>query len=195
MATAYEVNANELIEKTAAQLKQQQLVQPPEWAQFAKTGMHKEKPPMDKEWWYVRSAAILRTIYKIGPIGVSKIRTKYGGKKNRGMRPEATYKGSGSIARKILQQLEKSELIKQGQAGIHKGRIITPKGKSFLDKVASTLYEKKELKPVKEGPKKADEKPEPQAETKSEQKPEKKPEPKKEAKEVSPEPKKAPDNA
>src|SRR3990167_8286378 len=46
------------------------------------------------------------------------------------------YCRSASIIRKILQQLEKAEFIKQAQSGAHKGRIITPKGTSFLDKMA-----------------------------------------------------------
>jgi ribosomal protein S19E (S16A) len=35
----------------------------------------------------------------------------------------------------MLQQLEKDGLIKYDEKGVHKGRIITPKGKSFLDKM------------------------------------------------------------
>ncbi len=139
MTTIYDVDTNDLIEKAAKQLKAEKLVAPVEWAKFVKTGVHKERPPVDADWWYIRSAAILRTVYKQGPIGVSKLRTKYGGKQNTGYKPEHHYKGSGSIARKILQQLEKSGLIKQDQRGVHKGRVVTPKGKSLLDKVAAQI--------------------------------------------------------
>ena len=107
----------------------------PDWAKFSKTGTHKERPPMDPEWWYKRAAAILRTVYIKGPIGVSKLRIKYGGKKDRGHKPEEFRKGSGKIIRLILQQLEKEELIKFAEKGVHKGRVITAKGQSFLDKL------------------------------------------------------------
>jgi len=50
------------------------------------------------------------------------------------VKPEKFYKGSGNIIRKILQQLEKAELIKQNEQG-RKGRIVTNKGRSFLDKL------------------------------------------------------------
>ena len=91
---------------------------------------------MDNEWWYKRAAAVLRSVYIKGPIGTSKLRTKYGGKKNRGYKPEKFYRGSGKIIRTVLQQLETSGLIIQQQKGVHKGRVVTPKGKIFLDKLS-----------------------------------------------------------
>ena len=130
------VEANELINKAAEELKKQKLVEPTEWSKFVKTGHHKERLPEDPDWWFHRAAAILRSIAKLGPVGTEKLRTKFGGKKNRGHKPERFYKASGSIIRKVLQQLEKAELIKKKEKGVHKGRVLTPKGTSFLDKIA-----------------------------------------------------------
>ncbi|HLC52546.1 MAG TPA: 30S ribosomal protein S19e [Candidatus Nanoarchaeia archaeon] len=130
------VEANSLLPKVADELKKLKLVQPPEWAGFVKTGRHKERLPDDPDWWYHRSAAILRSIAKSGPVGTQKLRTKYGGLKGRGHKPERFYKASGSIIRKIMQQLESSELIKQDKVGTHKGRVLTPKGVSLIDKIA-----------------------------------------------------------
>jgi len=123
-----------IIEKTAEKLKKIELIKPPEWAMFVKTGRAKERPPVDKDWWYIRAASLLRKISILGPIGTQKLRVKYSSKKNRGHKPEKAYSGSGNIIRKILQQLEKAELIKQTIIKGHKGRIITPKGKSLLNK-------------------------------------------------------------
>ena len=136
------VDPSELIQRAAQELKKQNYVIPASWAPFVKTGHHRERFPEDQDWWYYRSAAILRTIAKVGPVGTQKLRTKYGGRKQRGHMPEHVYKGSGSIIRKILQQLEKAELIKQTQKGSHKGRILTPKGISFLDKIAVQIAKK-----------------------------------------------------
>lgn len=136
MTNILKVDPTELLKKTAAALKKEKLVQPAPWSIFVKTGHHKERFPEDPDWWYVRAAAVLRSIAKLGPIGTQKLRTKYGGRKNRGHKPEAFYKASGSILRKILQQLETSALIKQVQKGAHKGRVLTAKGTSFLDKIA-----------------------------------------------------------
>ncbi|MBC8495574.1 30S ribosomal protein S19e [archaeon] len=150
----YDVPQNELIEKTATELKK--LIHMPSWAPFVKTGTHKQRPPIDPDWWYVRAAAILRKIYLRGPVGVSKLKVQYGGKKNRGVRPEKFCKGSGSVIRKVLQQLEEAKLIKQEAVGKHKGRVITPKGKSVLFSVAKSIGKvapaPKKVAPKKEAP-------------------------------------------
>ena len=147
MATVYDVEANTLIEETAKELAKVENVKAPEWAAFVKTGKAKERVPAREDWWYARSAAILRTIYRSsGPIGVQKLRIKYGSKKNRGHKPGKFFSASGKIIRVILQQLEKEGLIKKAEIGVHKGRVIAPKGRSFLDKIASSLISKKPAK-------------------------------------------------
>ena len=133
------VNPHDLINKAAQQLKKDNLVKPEEWSIFVKTSHSRQRQPDNKDWWYHRSAAILRSVARLGPVGTQKLRTKYGGKKNRGHKPEHVYQASGSIIRKILQQLETSELVKKDERGNHKGRVLTPKGTSFLDKIAVSL--------------------------------------------------------
>jgi len=149
MANIYNVQPTELIKKAAEELKKIGDIKPAEWACFVKTGVSRERPPVEKDWWYVRAASILRNVYRFGPIGVSKLRTKYGGKKNRGVRPERFYKASGNIIRKIMQQLAKAELIKEHKEGVHKGKVITPKGTLLLSKAADSLYVVKKEKPAK----------------------------------------------
>ncbi|MFQ5474476.1 MAG: 30S ribosomal protein S19e [Candidatus Nanoarchaeia archaeon] len=140
MPTMYDVQINDLLDKVAEELKNDNNIQPPEWAAYVKTGVHKERPPQQKDWWYVRCAAVLRTVRMKGPIGVSKLRTKYGGRKNRGHKPDAFRRGSGNIIRKVLQQLETGGYLKQAEKGVHKGRVATPKGVSILDRSAVTIH-------------------------------------------------------
>jgi len=140
--SVYDVNANELVEKAAEELKKVSEIKAPVWAAYAKTGVNKERPPLKNDWWYMRAAALLRSIYVLGPIGVNKLRVKYGSKKNMGHAPDRVYKSSGNIIRKCMQQLEKAGFISEIKVGIHKGRKITPKGKSFLDKIAKQLEKK-----------------------------------------------------
>ena len=128
-----------LIQRTAEELKKDATIKPPVWAMFVKTGMSRERQPVQNDWWYVRTAAILRKIFVLGPVGTEKLRTKFGGRKNRGMAPEHFYKGSGSIIRKILQQLVKAGLSKQSLKNVHKGRIIAPKGQQLLERIASDI--------------------------------------------------------
>ncbi len=139
MVTIRDVNISKVIDKAGMALKNVKEVKMPSWGSFVKTGTSKERPPTNLDWWYIRAASILTKVYRHGPIGVSKLRTKYGGKKNRGHKPERFYKGSGSIIRKILQQLEKAGLVENKQIGVHKGKVITKKGKSFLDKIAKEV--------------------------------------------------------
>jgi len=145
LTTVYDVDPNKLIAEAAKELKKDANVKPPEWSHFAKTGAHKEKVPTDRDWWYTRVAAVLRRIY-VEPQGVSRLRRVYGGRKNRGYKPEKFVKGSGSVARKSLMQLEKSGLVKKEKTG----RTVTPKGKKFLDNIANKISKTKETKETKE---------------------------------------------
>ena len=150
MVTPYDVDPGKLIEKLAEELKKIENIVAPEWAKFAKTGAGKERPPVEKDWWHTRAASVMRKVYLSGPIGVSKLRKKYSAKKNRGHKPERVYVGSGNILRKILQQLEKAELLKYVEKGVNKGRIVTGKGEKLLNQAAKNLGGeiKKEVKRV-----------------------------------------------
>jgi len=131
----HDINPNAFIQLVATELKKLDDLKKPEWAKYVKTSAGKERLPSDPDWWYMRTASILRKCYVHGPIGVNKLKTKYGCKKNRGVKPEKFYKGSGKIIRVILQQLEKKGFIKQTQKGVHKGRTLTGTGIKFLNQV------------------------------------------------------------
>lgn len=143
MATIFDVKPQSLIKKVAEELKEEEIIEMPGWARFVKTGVSRERQPDQQDWWYVRAAAILRTLYKEGSFGVSKLRKKYGGKKNRGSKPEKFYPASGKIIRTILQQLEEADLVELKEK---EGREITPEGKSFLDRTASKILKEKGIK-------------------------------------------------
>ncbi len=134
MATIFDADIQKSIEKISDSLKT--LIKAPEWTKFVKTGRAKARPPVDEYWYYKRAAAVLITIFKRGPIGVSKLRVKYGSKQRRGHSPEMFRRASGKIIRTILQQLDKAELTQFKKDGVHKGRIITAKGQSLIDKNA-----------------------------------------------------------
>jgi len=152
-------------------LKKVDAITPPAWNGYVKTGVHKERPPADKDWWYMRSASVLRTVSQKGPIGVAKLRVKYGGRKRRGHKPAHFFRGSGNIIRKVLQQLEKAEFIKQDEKSGYKGRVITPKGRSLLDKIATSVQKSQpKPAPVKKEEKKVEAPKEPKVAVKKEEK-------------------------
>jgi small subunit ribosomal protein S19e len=135
VSTVYLVPADELIKALTEELKKDysSAIRPQPWADFVKTGVHKQNPPTQLGWWYTRCASVLRKLYVKGTIGVSRLRAEYGGSQHMTVAPGHAKKGSGSIVRKIFQQLEGAGLVGKSES---KGRILTPKGISLLDKVA-----------------------------------------------------------
>ncbi|MEM1725345.1 MAG: 40S ribosomal protein S19 [Thermoplasmata archaeon] len=63
---------------------------------------------------------------------------EYGGKVDRGTKPYHAKKGSRSIVRKCLQQLESLGFVEKNK----KGRVISPKGRSYLDKLSEEILKK-----------------------------------------------------
>jgi small subunit ribosomal protein S19e len=129
-----------LIEELAAYLRENlsDVIKPPPWAMIVKTGPGKERPPARKDWWYIRAAAILRKVYIYGPVGVGSLRTAFGCRQRPGVRGREHFrKAGGAIIRKIVQQLERAGLVEK--AG-NKGRVLTPQGRSLLDRLARKLF-------------------------------------------------------
>ena len=136
MATAYDVPADKLIPKIAEELKKIATIAPPDWAGVVKTGRHKEKSPVEIDWWHTRSAAVLRKIYIQGPIGTTRLAAEYGGRADRGSKPNKSVRGSRSISRHTVQQLEKSLLIQKEKDG---GRAVTAKGRKLVDNLSTMI--------------------------------------------------------
>lgn len=124
------------VEKLSEELKKNENIKPPEWARYVKTGVSTERPPLQDDWWFMRSAAVLRRVYLNGPVGTQRLRTAFGGRKRRGHKPAHHRKAGGKIIRLILQQLENAGYIKKTEKP-KKGRIITSKGQKLLSKTAS----------------------------------------------------------
>jgi len=138
MTTVYDVPAAELIAKVGTKLKENEHITFPEWAIFVKTGTHREKEPEDKDWWFTRLAAILRKIYMNNGIGTERLSAEFGGPKDRGSKPNKAVRGSRSIARKAMVQLEQAGYV-EIRKGV--GRVITPAGRSFLDNTSREVLQ------------------------------------------------------
>ncbi len=136
MATPFDVPADKLIPKLAEELKKIDTMSPPEWAAFVKTGRHREKSPVDAGWWHTRAAAVLRKVYIEGPVGTTRIAAMYGGKADRGSKPNRAVRGSRSISRVTVQQLEKSQLVQKQKDG---GRVVTAKARKLLDSMSTQI--------------------------------------------------------
>ena len=106
----------------------------PEWVSFVKTGANKMRPNIDSEFWEKRAASILRQIYIKKTVGVQRLRTRYGGRKNRGMEPSIFVRSGGKIIRVILQQAEVAGFVEKSKTK-RKGRQLTIQGKEFLENI------------------------------------------------------------
>lgn len=133
MTTANDVPAEKLILKLVEILKKNESITPPDWAEYVKTGVNREKPPVDTDWWYTRTAAVLRKIYMNSPIGVKHVSQMFGGAIDRGSKPNRAWSGSRAIIRHTMQQLETAGLIKVVEG---KGRVLLPAGQKLVDNAA-----------------------------------------------------------
>ena len=137
MPTPYEIPAPILIEKVSKYLKDNvEGVAPPKWAPFIKTGSHVLRPPQNPQWWFTRCASILRKIYLKGPIGIQHLRSEYGGRIDRGVRPEHARRSGGSIIRNAIKQLEAAGLVEPSR---NRGRVVTGEGRRLLDSLSTEI--------------------------------------------------------
>lgn len=119
----------------AEALKKEQIFEKPEWAYFVKSSTNRARPIAEPDFWEKRAASILRQLYIRGVIGVERMRTRYGGRKDRGQRPPEFRKSGGKIIRTILQQAEAGGLVEKVKDK-KAGRKLTQKGRDFMEKVA-----------------------------------------------------------
>ncbi|HTW40410.1 MAG TPA: 30S ribosomal protein S19e [Thermoplasmata archaeon] len=128
-----DVPPSAFLPRLANELRTRNAVTPPPWANFVKTGVHKERAPTQTDWWYLRSASVLRKVYLQGNVGIMRLSAEYGGKRDRGSAPYHARSGSRSILREIVQQLEKSGLVQTYKT---KGRRLSPEGTKLLDSIS-----------------------------------------------------------
>ena len=151
MTTFYDVPADLLNPALAHKLSDISGISRPDWAAFVKTGVHRERPPTQENWWELRCAALLRKVAREGPIGVNALAQAYGGKKDNGSNPHTPAMGSRHIIRTALQQLQDAGLVEMketktvssesGDQKLFAGRNISAAGQKILDEVAHLVGE------------------------------------------------------
>lgn len=103
---------------------------------FREDGLPRSKAATRSRLVFTRCASLLRKIYIKGPVGIERLRSEYGGRIDRGARPEHARKGGGAIIRKALQQLQAAGLVEPSK---NRGRVITSKGRRLLDKLSTEI--------------------------------------------------------
>lgn len=97
----------------------------------------------------MRAASIAYQLYIRGKVGISALRTHYGGKQRNGVRPPHHRQGTGKVIRYCLKQLEDAGLVglvkfqqEDGTETIDK-KILTKKGTTDMDRIASQIVKEK----------------------------------------------------
>jgi small subunit ribosomal protein S19e len=132
--TIFAKDPEKFVSALAESLKKVPEFEVPEWSGFVKSGVSRERPPVDDDFWYVRAASILRQLYIKGVVGVGRLRTRYGSRKDRGGKADKFRKAGGKIIRVILQQAEAAGLVEKVSRLQH-GRRLTQSGRDFLDSI------------------------------------------------------------
>ncbi len=135
MANILNANPEKFNNSLADALKSLDEFKAPEWSLFVKSSTHKQRPSSDENFWQKRAASILRQIYIKKVVGVERLRTRYGGRKDRGGKPPEFRKSSGKMIRLILQQAETAGFLEKVKTP-KPGRKLTEKGIKFLENVA-----------------------------------------------------------
>ena len=149
MTTVHDIPADIMINSLSGKLEEDGIVDQPEWSTFVKTGTHRERIPVQENWWAIRSAAVLRKVAIKGPIGVNRLAQEFGGPRDRGVKPNAAASGSRKIIRTILQQLESKGLLESKKSpggNVNLGKGISSKGQSYVDAVAHESRAEAELR-------------------------------------------------
>lgn len=137
MITVFDVNPNKLIHAVAQELEKEEKVSPPGFIRFVKSGSHAELAPVQKNFWYIRCASILRQAYVRNKVSLGGLKVHYGGAQKNVVHTAHHRDAGGAIIRNAFQQLEKAGLLLKEKDG----RILSPQGRKFLDKVSAKLKE------------------------------------------------------
>ena len=135
MVNVKEVPADLLLSKLASEFKEKD-VKMPEWVNYLKDGIGREKSWVQDDWYYTRMASIMRKVALNSSIGISRLSQEYGSRQDRGTKRYHPVEGSRYIVRNILQSLEKLGYLKNDTKI---GRSLTPAGQSLVDKAAKEV--------------------------------------------------------
>ncbi|PYB69170.1 MULTISPECIES: 30S ribosomal protein S19e [unclassified Thermoplasma] len=135
MVSVKYVPSDLLINYVSEKLKNEKKIAEPDWSKYVKTGISREKSPVNRDWIYVRAAAMLRKLYINGNLGISRMSSEYGGKVDRGSKRYHASQGSRSIVRYLFHELEKAGYVQKTP----KGRSLSPEGMSLLDNASKDI--------------------------------------------------------
>lgn len=151
MVTVKDVPAEAFINAYAEHLKKTQKVTPIKDANILKTGYSQELTPENEDWFFVRSAAIARTLYLRPEKGVGSLRHVFGKRHKPGHKKRFHAQASGKVIRFALQELAKANIVMSYNDKRNKDfkfeddetkypRIVTAEGRQDMNTIAKNVY-------------------------------------------------------
>jgi small subunit ribosomal protein S19e len=136
-ATLKDIPATQFVTALAAHFKKTGKYELPAMHDLIKTGSHRELPPQDADWYYLRLASVARKVYLQPAVGIEHLAHAYGGKYWSKMTTKHHGKAARGNVRHALKALESTKLIakKEGKTG----RFITAAGRRELDVIANSI--------------------------------------------------------
>ena len=151
--TVKDVPAEAFIKAYAEQLKKAQKIKPIKDANLIKTGHAQELTPENEDWFFVRAAALARSLYLRPERGVGTLRHVYGRRHCSGHSKRHHAPGSGKVIRYALQQLQSADVLiayndkrnhdfkADGPSTTCYPRIVSSEGRKEMNLIAKTVYE------------------------------------------------------
>eukprot|EP01132_Coremiostelium_polycephalum_P002290 gene2290-2824_t len=139
--TLKDIDPQDFIATYAKFLKRTGRVQIPRWVDLVKTATHKELPPTNPDWLFVRIASLARKVYLNHGDGVETYRKAYGGNRRNGVRPNHFHVANGGLIRYCLKQLQNLKVVETDK--VKGGRRITATGRRDLDRIAKQIFDKR----------------------------------------------------
>ena len=136
--------SSSFIKRLAEFFKEKDIIKVPNWAYLVKCSHGNELPPLDSNWIFTKAAAICRRLYisEKKTVGIGHLKRHFGMKKRNGVRPPSHITAGGKIIREVIKQLRKALYVENfgvPNTSVTYGLLLTPFGRTELDKIASKL--------------------------------------------------------
>lgn len=131
MEQVHRVKHTDLLKAIEDNLKDNSSIELPKNHDIIKTGRGRQNSPTSPDWFYARMAAIVRVVLKNGRVNLKTCCSRFGNRKDRGVKPTAFARGSKYVNASALNQLQAiGWLEKEGDVS-----KLAEKGKEVLTQI------------------------------------------------------------
>jgi small subunit ribosomal protein S19e len=140
----HEVRAGAFNETLKCYLKDSgKLKLPVDW-DIIKTGRGRERAPEDDDWYYLRTAAVVRQLALSETVTIAAIARRYGNWKNRGVRPSKFVECDESLCCSVFDNLEDMRwvnLVSKADVTADRAYGLTDKAREIVKEIIDKVRE------------------------------------------------------